>query len=95
MDRRRFPRYAGIRNLPFDVVSTWDDHEIIILSPADCVAIIPCGAVRDHLLLSSHLCMAATEFVRVVWSQMRACVHPAAQIYATETPSGFSLWQWR
>ena len=33
-DRRRFPRYAAIRNLSFDVVSNWEDHEVLILSSA-------------------------------------------------------------
>ncbi len=33
-DRRRFPRYAAIRNLPFNIVSGWDDSEVIILSTA-------------------------------------------------------------
>ena len=31
-DRRRFPRYAAIRNLSFDIVSSWEDHEVVILS---------------------------------------------------------------
>lgn len=33
-DRRRFPRYAAIRNLPFEIVSGWEDNEVIILSTA-------------------------------------------------------------
>ena len=33
MDRRRFPRYASMRKLAFDVVSGWDSHDIIVLSP--------------------------------------------------------------
>ncbi len=32
-DRRRFPRYAAMRGMEFDVVSGWDDHEVIVLSP--------------------------------------------------------------
>jgi len=32
-DRRRFPRYAAMRGLEFDVVSCWDNHEVIVLSP--------------------------------------------------------------
>ncbi len=34
MDRRRFPRYAEMRNLSFDVVAGWEDHEVIVLTPA-------------------------------------------------------------
>ena len=33
-DRRRFPRYATIRNVPFDIVSGWEDNEVIIVSTA-------------------------------------------------------------
>ena len=33
-DRRRFPRYAAIRNLSFDIVSNWEDHEVLVLSSA-------------------------------------------------------------
>ena len=33
-DRRRFPRYAAMRGLSFDVVRGWEDHEVIVLSPA-------------------------------------------------------------
>jgi len=33
-DRRRFPRYAAIRGLLFDVVSGWEDNDVIILSTA-------------------------------------------------------------
>ena len=33
-DRRRFPRYAASRNLPFNIVSGWDDCEVIIVSAA-------------------------------------------------------------
>lgn len=33
MDRRRFPRYAAMRELAFDIVSGWDSHDIIVLSP--------------------------------------------------------------
>ena len=32
-DRRRFPRYAAMRGLVFDIVSGWEDHDIIVLSP--------------------------------------------------------------
>ena len=32
-DRRRFPRYAAMRGLEFDVVSGWEEHEIVVLSP--------------------------------------------------------------
>jgi len=32
-DRRRFPRYAAMRGMEFDVVSDWDNHEVIVLSP--------------------------------------------------------------
>ena len=31
-DRRRFPRYAAMRDLPFDLVSGWDRHDVIVLS---------------------------------------------------------------
>ncbi len=33
-DRRRFPRYAAMRGVGFDVVSSWGDHEVIVLSPS-------------------------------------------------------------
>ena len=33
-DRRRFLRYAAMRDLSVEVVSKWDDHEIIVLSPS-------------------------------------------------------------
>ncbi len=33
MDRRRFPRYAAMRELPFEIVSGWESHDIIVLSP--------------------------------------------------------------
>ena len=33
-DRRRFPRYAAIRGLAFDVVSDWDANYVIVLSPS-------------------------------------------------------------
>jgi len=33
-DRRRFPRYAAMRGLDFDLVSGWQDHEIVVLSPS-------------------------------------------------------------
>jgi len=33
-DRRRFPRYAAIRNLPFEIVSGWEGNDVIILSTA-------------------------------------------------------------
>ena len=32
-DRRRFPRYAAMRGMVFDVISGWDRHDIIVLSP--------------------------------------------------------------
>ena len=32
VDRRRFPRYAAMRGLVFDVVSDWDAHETVVLS---------------------------------------------------------------
>ena len=32
-DRRRFPRYAAMRGMEFDVVAGWGDHEVIVLSP--------------------------------------------------------------
>ena len=32
-DRRRFPRYAAMRGMEFDIVSCWDNHEVIVLSP--------------------------------------------------------------
>ena len=32
-DRRRFPRYAAMRGLEFDIVSCWDSHDVIVLSP--------------------------------------------------------------
>lgn len=32
VDRRRFPRYAAMRGLAFDVVSDWDAHETVVLS---------------------------------------------------------------
>lgn len=32
-DRRRFPRYASMRGMRFDVVSCWKNHEVIVLSP--------------------------------------------------------------
>ena len=34
MDRRRFPRYAAMRGLSFDVVSGWENHAAIVLTPA-------------------------------------------------------------
>ncbi len=34
MDRRRFPRYAAMRGLSFDLVSGWEGHEVIVLTPA-------------------------------------------------------------
>jgi glycosyltransferase involved in cell wall biosynthesis len=34
MDRRRFPRYARDRTLPFDLVSGWHDHGVVVLSPS-------------------------------------------------------------
>ncbi len=34
MDRRRFPRYAEMRGLSFDVVADRDDREVIVLTPA-------------------------------------------------------------
>ncbi len=34
MDRRRFPRYADFRDIEFDIVSNWQNHEIVVLSPA-------------------------------------------------------------
>ena len=34
MDRRRFPRYAARRGLQFEIVSDWDDRDIIVLSPS-------------------------------------------------------------
>ena len=33
-DRRRFPQYAAIRNLPFEIVSGWEDSDVIVLSAA-------------------------------------------------------------
>ena len=33
-DRRRFPRYAAIRSLPFNTVSGWQDSQTIVLSTA-------------------------------------------------------------
>jgi len=33
-DRRRFPRYAAIRGIGFDVVSSWGDHDVVVLSPS-------------------------------------------------------------
>jgi glycosyltransferase involved in cell wall biosynthesis len=32
-DRRRFPRYAAMRGIEIDVVSSWKDHDVIVLSP--------------------------------------------------------------
>ena len=32
-DRRRFPRYAAMRGMEFDVVSGWYNNEVIVLSP--------------------------------------------------------------
>ncbi len=32
-DRRRFPRYATMRGLDFEIVSGRNDHDIIVLSP--------------------------------------------------------------
>jgi hypothetical protein len=34
MDRRRFPRYAAMRGLQFEIVSDWDGYDIIVLSPS-------------------------------------------------------------
>lgn len=34
MDRRRFPRYAKIRGIHFDLVSDWSGHRVVVLSPA-------------------------------------------------------------
>jgi hypothetical protein len=34
MDRRRFPRFARERGIPFDLVSDWNDHKVVVLSPA-------------------------------------------------------------
>lgn len=34
MDRRRFPRYASDRGIPFDLVSDWSSHRVVVLSPA-------------------------------------------------------------
>ena len=31
-DRRRFPRYATLRERSFDLVSNWEDHEVLVLS---------------------------------------------------------------
>ena len=33
-DRRRFPQYAAVRNLPFKIVSGWEDSDVIVLSAA-------------------------------------------------------------
>ena len=33
-DRRRFPRYAAMRGLSFEVVPDWENHELVVLSPS-------------------------------------------------------------
>ena len=33
-DRRRFPRYAAMRKLSFEVVGDWESHELVVLSPS-------------------------------------------------------------
>ena len=33
-DRRRFPRYAAMRGLSFEVVADWESHELVVLSPS-------------------------------------------------------------